>query len=193
MNALNQTLVSSIYHALEVKVEKRYSRGLTIMASYTRSKLIDYDIGTFAGETLGGGAIQDWSNLRASRSVSTVDQPNRFILNTVYELPGKSLHGLAGKALGGWEVGGILSLVNGGPIGITSAVNNTFSQGGGQRPNWNGQDPSVSNPTWDHWINPAVFSNPPAFTFGNAGRSLSVLRAAGLRQLDFSVHKRTYI
>jgi outer membrane receptor protein involved in Fe transport len=193
MNAVNQTWASSIYHALEVKVEKRYAKGLAIMASYTRSKLIDYDIGAFAGETLGGGVIQDWSNLRTSRSISQVDQPNRFVLNTVYELPGKSLHGIAGKVLAGWEVGGILSLVSGSPIGITSATNNTFSQGGGQRPNWSGADPAVPGPTPDHWINAAVFSNPPAYTFGNVSRILSGLRSAGVRQLDFSLHKKTMI
>ena len=64
VTAVNSTWANSIYHALEVKVEKRYSKGLTITGSYTRSKLIDYDIGAFAGETLGGGAIQDWNNLR---------------------------------------------------------------------------------------------------------------------------------
>jgi hypothetical protein len=190
MTALNQTLVSSIYHALEIKVEQRYSRGLTIMGSYTRSKLIDYDIGAFAGESLGGGVIQDFTNLRASRSVSQTDQPNRFVLNTVYDLPGSNLRGVAGRFLGGWEIGGILSAYTGGPIGISSAVNNTFSQGGNQRPNWSGQDPSVANPTYDHWINGAVFSNPPAFTFGNLARTLSILRSAPLRQFDLSLHKK---
>src|SRR5262249_40420841 len=70
VTAVNSTWASSIFHALEIKVEKRYSKGLTITGSYTRSKLIDYDIGAFAGETLGGGNLQDYSNLRASRSVS---------------------------------------------------------------------------------------------------------------------------
>jgi hypothetical protein len=190
VTAVNSTWANSIYHALQIKAEKRYSKGLTITGSYTFSKLIDYDIGAFAGETLGGGAIQDYTNLRASRSVSQVDQPNRFIANAVYELPfGKSLHGIARNVIAGWEVGAILSLFSGGPIGITSATNNTFSQGGGQRPNWTGVNPSVSNPTPDHWIDASQFSNPPAFTFGNVGRTLADLRDAGTKELDFSVHK----
>jgi hypothetical protein len=193
MNAVNQTWATSNYHALELKVEKRYASGLSVVASYTRSKLMDYDIGTFAGEALGGGGVQDWSNRRSNRSISTVDQPNRFILNVVYELPGKSLHGVAGKVLRGWELSGSLSRFSGGPIGITSAVNNTFSQGGGQRPNWNGQNPSMPNPTPERWINGAVFSNPPAFTFGNVSRTLSILREDGVHQMDFSVHKKTSI
>jgi hypothetical protein len=200
ITAYFQTWASSVYHSLQIKAEKRYAKGLTIMGAYTRSKLIDYDIGQFAGETLGAassatGSInltQDWNNLRANRSVSLLDQPNRFIANSVYALPfGKDLHGIGGKVLGGWEVSAILSLFSGGPIGITSATNNTFSQGGGQRPNWTGVNPSVPNPTPDHWIDASQFSNPPAFTFGNVARTLSGLRDAGTRQLDFSIHKNT--
>ena len=43
------------------------------------------------------------------------------------------------KVLGGWQLGVIWSGFSGGPLGVTSAVNNTFSQGGGQRSNWSGQ------------------------------------------------------
>ena len=185
VTAVNSTWSSSIFHALEVKIEKRYAKGLAITGSYTRSKLIDYENGAFAGETLGGGGIQDWQNRRGSRSASTLDQPNRFIANAVYELPGKS------KLAGGWEVGAILSLFSGGPIGVTSATNNTFSQGGGQRPNWTGVSAALPHPTPDRWIDASQFFNPPAFAFGNVGRTLSGLRDAGTRQLDFSLHKNT--
>lgn len=192
VTAFFQTWSDSIYHSLQIKAEKRYAKGLTLTGAYTRSKLIDYEIGSFAGEALGGGVIQDWSNRRGSRSISQVDQPNRFIANTVYALPfGKNRSGFTGRLLGGWEVSAILSVFSGGPIGITSATNNTFSQGGGQRPNWTGINPAVSNPTPDHWIDASQFYNPPAFTFGNVGRTLSGLRDAGTRQLDFSVHKNT--
>jgi len=69
-------------------------------------------------------------------------------MNSVYELPFFQKQNTAiKKVLGGWQLGGIWSGFSGGPLGITSAVNNTFSQGGGQRPNWNGQNPCVSNPT----------------------------------------------
>src|SRR5260370_5531456 len=185
VTAVNSTWSSSIYHAVEVKIEKRYAKGLAITGSYTRSKLIDYENGAFAGETLGGGGIQDWQNRRGSRSASTLDQPNRFIANAVYELPGKS------KLAGGWEVGAILSLFSGGPIGVTSATNNTFSQGGGQRPNWTGVSAALPHPTPDRWIDASQFFNPPAFSFGNVGPTLSRLRDAGTRQLDFSLHKNT--
>jgi len=62
----------SIYHALEVKVDKRYANGFMLLASYTYSKLMDFSTGIFNGETLGGGAIQDWTNLRAEYSISSL-------------------------------------------------------------------------------------------------------------------------
>src|SRR5207244_3525542 len=107
------------------------SNGLTLLGTYTYSKATDYAIGTFAGEGLAGAGFQNWNNLRADRSVSTLDQTHRFIFNTVYELPFyRSAHGLAGKMLGGWQISGIYLAYSGNPLGAASATNNTFSQGG---------------------------------------------------------------
>jgi hypothetical protein len=105
----------------------------------------------------------------------------------------KGLHRAPGKILGGWQVGAILSLFSGVPIGITSASNNTFSQGGNQHPNWNGVSPEVSGPTADRWIDSAKFSNSPAFTFGNVGRTLNGLRSDRTKELDLSLHKNTNV
>jgi hypothetical protein len=88
VTAVNSTWANSIYHALEIKVEKRYSKGLTITGSYTRSKLIDYEIGQFAGETLGGGVIQDYTNLRPT-ALSRTLYTSRRLERVRMELPGK--------------------------------------------------------------------------------------------------------
>ncbi|MEO7143559.1 MAG: carboxypeptidase regulatory-like domain-containing protein, partial [Bryobacteraceae bacterium] len=48
-------IANSTYHALEAKFEKRYSRGLTLLASYTYSKSVDLGIGAFAGDIISGG------------------------------------------------------------------------------------------------------------------------------------------
>lgn len=192
VTSVNANWDSSTYHALIVKVEKRYTSGLTLMGSYTYSKMMDYSYGTFSGESLGGGGFQNWNNRRADWSTSLLDQTHRFIVNAVYELPfGKGLQGLAQKLTSGWQVSGIYAAFSGGPLGVSSAVNNTFSLGGGQRPNWSGVSAAVSNPTPNHWIDSSVFSNPPAYTFGNAGRTFSGLRSDGTSNLDFSLNKNT--
>lgn len=188
----NASWANSNYHALETKFEKRYVSGLTLIASYTYSKNMDYGIGPFAGETLGASGYQNWNNLAAEFGSSTLDQTHRYILNSVYELPFfRGQQGLAKKVLGGWQLGGIWSGFSGGPLGVTSAVNNTFSQGGGQRPNWNGQNPCVANPTPARWLDASVFSNPPAYQFGNAPRTFNGCRSDGWSQIDLTFTKNT--
>ncbi|MGH9662016.1 MAG: carboxypeptidase regulatory-like domain-containing protein, partial [Bryobacteraceae bacterium] len=186
VNSANATWSSSSYHALTARVEKRFARGLSALGSYTWSKSIDYGIGTFAGESLGGGAFQNWNNLRGERSVSTLDQTQRLIVNTVYEIPLKK-----GRLLGGWEIGAILSAYSGGPLGVNSAVNNTFSQGGGQRPNWSGVSPRLDSPTPQRWFDTAPFTDPGPYRFGNSARTYSGLRSDGTGQIDVSAIKNT--
>jgi Carboxypeptidase regulatory-like domain/TonB-dependent Receptor Plug Domain len=185
---------SSSYHALQVKLEKRYSKNLTMLVSYTYSKLMDIGAGTFGGETLSGGAIQNWNNLGAEFSPSALDQTHRFIANVVYSIPFfRSQSGFLGHVLGGWEVGVIGSFYSGSPLGITSSVNGTFSQGGGQRPNWNGVDPSMSQPAITQWFNTSVFSTPAAYTFGSTPRTFNSVRSDKTQTIDLSLHKNVKI
>src|SRR5262249_41625224 len=183
---------ASTYHALETRIEKRFSRNLTFLVSYTFSKLMDYSIGPFAGETLSADNTQNWNNLAAEWGSSLADMTHRFIVNTVYEIPiVRNRKGITGKVLAGWQIAGIYSAFSGGPLGITSNVNNTFSQGGGQRPSWTGVNPAVPNPTPNRWLNASSFSNPPAYSFGNAPRTFNGARSDGTRGLDVTLSKNT--
>jgi hypothetical protein len=130
--------------------------------------------------------------LKGERSVSTLDQTNRLVFNAVYELPFRRT-GPAGKIAGGWEIGGIFVGFSGAPLGMNSAVNNTFSQGGGQRPNWTGVSPKLDNPTPQRWFNTSQFTNPAAYTFGNSARTYTGLRSSSARQVDISLLKNTPI
>ena len=188
----NASWATSSYHALEAKFEKRYASGLTLIASYTFSKLMDYGTGPFAGESLGASNTQDWTNLRAEWSSSSLDQTHRYILNAVYELPFfRKQSGLASKLLGGWQTGGIWMGFSGGPLGVTSAVNNTFSQGGGQRPNWNGSNPCAVEGSVNRWLDAGVFSTPPAYQFGSAARTFNGCRSDKTSQVDLTLTKNT--
>lgn len=190
ITSVNNSWANSRYHALQVKVEKRYAKGLTILGAWTYSKLLDYGIGPFAGEALGGAGFQNWNNLKAEWGTSTSDQTHRLVMNAVYELPlFKGSKGVLNHAFGGWQVGAIGSFLTGGPLGMGAAVNNTFSQGGGQRPNWNGVNPAVSNPNVDGWFNTSAFSAAPAYTYGTSPRTFNGLRAAGARNVDMTVSK----
>jgi hypothetical protein len=177
-----------------VRLSKRYAHGLTLEGAYTYSKMMDYGTGTFSGEALSSGSIQDFNNLRDERSPSGLDQTHRLILNGVYALPFYSdQRGPVGHVLGGWQVGVIASLYSGSPLGITSAVNGTFSQGGGQRPNWNGVNPGIGNPVPSRWFDTSVFSNPPAYQFGNTPRTFNGARGDATHNFDLSLIKDTRI
>ncbi|MBI3680737.1 MAG: TonB-dependent receptor [Acidobacteria bacterium] len=180
---------SSIYHALTVRVEKRFSHGFSVLASYTFSKTIDDNLGngTLGNAFLSGGSngVQNWSNTRAERAISTDDLPQRFVFTTIWELPlGKTGAALYRKLAGGWQLNSVLSLQSGEPIAITQAA----APFGGGRPMVVG-DPNLGNPTIDRWFNTAAFAATPAFTYGNAPRNLPRTRTDGAFNWECSMLK----
>jgi hypothetical protein len=189
---------SSTYHAFEARIEKRFARGLTLLASYTNSKLIsDTDsLKAFVGNDFSPGN-QDNNNRRLERAVAPQDVPQRLVVSYLYELPlgkGRALLNqgrLVNALLGGWTIAGITTLQRGRPLALSTATNNTNSYGGGSRPNNNGQSAYLdsSQRTLTRWFNTAVFSQPDPFTFGNTGRLLPDVREAGIRNFDFSTQK----
>jgi hypothetical protein len=188
---------SSTYNALQLTAEKRFSHDVSINASYTWSRLMDNNTGDFSGQTLGAAAYQDYYNLRSEWAVSALDVPRRLIVAYTWGLPagpGRQFFqsGPAARILGGWQVEGITSIQTGETLGIGDATNTSNStNAAGQRPNWNGTNPAISNPTIGQWFNTSVFSQPAAFTFGNAPRSFGSLHASPLRNFDFSAIKNT--
>ena len=180
----------SSYNAMEAMLEKRYSSGFSMQIEYTWSKMMDQGSGYIAGESLGGGSTQDWNNLKAERSISSLDQTNRVVGDVIYAFPFyRNEYGIMGHVLGGWTISALPSFISGDPLGISSATNGTDSQGGGRRPNWNGQDAALAHHTIAKWFNTSYFSTPPAFQFGNTPRNFGNLRSDWIRNIDVSLHK----
>jgi hypothetical protein len=183
-------IANSTYHAMTVRFQRRYSKGLTVLVSYTYSKVIDIGIGSFGGETVSAGGIQNYDNLKGEYSPSAIDRTHQLVSNAVYQLPFfKTSRGFLGKAFGGWELGVIVSFGSGGPLGITQNTNNTDSQGGGQRPNWTGISAKVANPTVNDWFDTTQFTTAPSYAFGNLARTLGGLRSDGLHNADMTLNK----
>jgi hypothetical protein len=203
---VNSPYGASTYHSLQAKVERRFSRGFSLLASYTFSKLID-DVGAtiegIAGETVGAGAgrsLQNYGNRRVERSVGAYDTPHAFAINSVWELPaGRGKRFLSGRGwlpavLGGWQLNGIAIFQSGTPLGLNSRTTETtvFSFGDVLRPDWNGKNPYVSgkiSQRLDRYFDPSAFSPPPPYTYGNLARLLSWLRAPGVASMDLSLFK----
>jgi hypothetical protein len=194
VTAANQTWGSARYNSLQASLQKRLSYGLSLQVAYTWSKLMDQGAGTFNGETLGGSTIQDYNNLGAEMSISTLDQTNRFVSSIIYQLPYfQSEKGVTGHLLGGWTISILPSFISGGPLGLSTATNTTGSYDGGQRPNWTGQKNLSASRNVSRWFNTAMFSAPQAFTFGNSPRTFSFLRSDYTRNVDASLQKNLRI
>ncbi|MCS7023161.1 MAG: TonB-dependent receptor [Bryobacteraceae bacterium] len=176
---------NSNYHGLQATFEKRYSEGLSFLASYTWGHAID-DAGLFGGEH------QDMHNLRLDRGSPSYDVRQTFLLSFNYELSfARNASGLGAALLRGWQMNGILRLSTGFWLTPTVGPNN-LNTGGLQRPDVvPGCSWRLENPRPDRWFNPSCFSIPVQFTFGNAGRG--VIEGPGTRNLDFSLFRNFYL
>jgi len=108
----------SEYDALTAQVTKRLSHGFQVGGSYTWSKSMD----TGSSSTLSDNFTNSIVNLHSycnscRRSVSDFDIGQNFVANYVWDLPTlKNWGSVASHVLGGWEVGGIISLASGSPF-----------------------------------------------------------------------------
>jgi hypothetical protein len=194
----------SIYHAMTLRLDKRFSDGLSLLTSYTWGKLID-DASTTVGFLGQAGAQQNAYDRKADRSISSQDIRHRFVASFVYDLPfgkdrkfGTAWNGPLNSVLGGWQVNGIVTFQSGLPLIITQAVNTTNLFSPSQRPTWSGADANISgsnvtkNDRILRWFDTSAFTVTPAFRFGNTPRVMPDLRADGVKNVDLSLFKNNY-
>jgi hypothetical protein len=193
----------SIYHSFQLTVQRRFADAGSLLVAYTNSKLISDTDTLTAWLEPGVGEIQDNNNLRAERSLSSQDVPQRLVISYVLDLPfGKGKRYFAGangttdKVIGGWGIDGVTIFQRGFPLVFTNGqVNGTTLFGGGSRPNivpgCRAAAPPGSNDRLAAWFDAACFSPPADFKFGDEPRVDPRLRAAGIVNFDFALFKRT--
>jgi hypothetical protein len=188
---------SATYNAFTASLEKRFSRGLSLLASYTWSRALG--IGVSAGANgLNDAPILNPLDLRREYGPIDFDVINRGVFSYVYEFPfGKGRTYLTGLSpvwnflVGGWQASGITTLQGGFPLTpvLGSSLGKTFTN---SRPDAIG-DPTQSARQPYNWLNPAAFAIPTNAQiaagdfFGNIGRGS--VRAPGLVNFDFSLMK----
>lgn len=192
----------SNYHALLLRLEKRFTKGFSFLNSYTFSKAI-----TNAPQFRNAGGVngnenspaQDSFNLRADRGLASFDIAHRWVSTAVYDLPfgaGRQMlqEGVWSKVLGGIQASGIFSIQTGFPftINIQGDSANVGAGTGGifVRPN------AVPGQNWDlsggqrstgRYFNTDAFVAPPSGTFGNVGKN--TLIGPGLTNVDLVLSK----
>ena len=111
---------NSIYHGLQLSVQKHMSHGLQTSGNYTWSHAIDSGSTWHNGQTTangpaaGDGATTDLTIPNLDRGNATFDIRHRLTFNYVWELPFfPKTHGALGTVLGGWQWNGIWSFQSG--------------------------------------------------------------------------------
>jgi hypothetical protein len=200
VGAFRKPMGNSLYHSFTLRAEKRFSRGLSTLISYTAGKLID-DVSqqvTFLGAAA-SNAKQDFYNRRAERSVSSQDVSQRLVISGNWDLPfgrqrriGKGMPAAVDYVLGGWQVNGIVTMQTGTPIQIGNGQNalNIFSAN--QRASATGVDPYVGGPVSERltrYFNQTAFVQSGQFVMGSLGRFLPNVRGIGQNNIDASLFK----
>ncbi|WP_263367388.1 TonB-dependent receptor [Edaphobacter bradus] len=172
----------STYNSLQAKMEKRYSHGLSFLATYTWAHALD-DTSSAGGLSSGTGYRNPvLIPLRMELTNSTYDVRNRFTINGNYELPfgkGRAFLNHGGwldEVVGGWSASATWVAQTGEPFSVGS--NTPGPTGGGARGLKGGDPfaPGVADPgsiskaqlptcslptrTKQHWFNNCQFINP---------------------------------
>jgi hypothetical protein len=170
---------SSIFHSFNLRVQRRFTAGLSVNGSYIYGKSIDN------ASSIGGGtqtvALID-NDLRAERGLSAFDMRHQFNLNVVYEFPfGErkrffSRGGLPASILGSWSLSSTATVQSGSPYTariLGSSINNSGTGANqSERADSTGLDPSLpgSESSVNHFFNTSAFVLPQPDRYGNAGR-----------------------
>ncbi|NOT64131.1 MAG: TonB-dependent receptor, partial [Acidobacteria bacterium] len=185
--SVNLSGAYSNYHALQVKFERRFSKGLYVLNSFTWSKAID-NVSQVLEEPGGNeGRPQNLYNIAADRGPGAYDQPFNNTTSFVWELPfGKGRAWMDNvpyaldAVLGGWALTGINAMYSGQTVNFrytpapVTANLPSFIGGIALRPNLTGNPLLPKDQrTIDRWFNPdVVFLPTQDQPFGNAGRNI---------------------
>ena len=200
---------TTYYQAAQIEVEKRFTNGLSFLAGYTLSHLMDNTSSGFSSFTSGG--INKF-NQRPEWAVSNSDEPQTLKASGTYELPigpGKKYvnNHLMGNLVGGWQVGWILDYEAGTANG--PGENGTPFPNGFNRPDRN---PSVSLSTASYsrahdafvkggpdgpqpkmYNTDAFTPTPSQYVLGNATRNYGGMRNPPRYLENLNAKKKFYI
>jgi len=180
----------SDYDALQIRMRRTTSKGLSYIISYTWSKDINLGCdGWFAAE--GCSTTQDY-NLNVDRSVAGYDIPQMLVASWTYQLPFGNAKSLASsnKALnaviGGWSLNGIYTLRSGEPLGLGVSGDIANIGQSGERPDQVGPK-YLSARTPSEYFDTSSFVVPAEYTYGTLGRN--ALRDTWSPNFDMSIFR----
>jgi len=177
--------LGSSYNALQVKVDRRFAKGLAITTAYTWARAEGYQSED--------GGLAYYINPRRNWERLDFDRRQTFVQSYVWELPfGKNKpfvqNGVAAAILGGWQVNGILTLMTGTPLNFGYDAAGLKAPGNSNSLNVTGPIKILSGTNnGSFWFDTSNLSAPAPLTFGNLGRN--VISGPGFFNLDGSLFR----
>lgn len=181
----------SSFNSFAAQLTRRYSQGMTLLASYTYGHSLDDAPYT--------GALQNPQNIASQWASSDFDIRHRFVASFTYELPfgtgkaiGSRLNALSRQLISGWQTNGIFVFQTGVPFTVTTTKD--ISNTGLSSTYANlvaGKNPHVAHPSPTKWFNTAAFSDTMVantYAYGTSGRN--PLAADGVKNIDFGLYRR---
>ncbi len=173
-----KSLDNSNYHALSLKLNKRFSNGISVLAAYTFSKVMGIGGALFGDQS----RTQDARNRDAEYAPLEFNQKQRLTLAWVYELPfgrgkpiGSRLSGAANSLFGGWSLQGLYTAHSGFPLTPASTVSANVGRADMNRADricdGNLDDDARSV---DRWFDTSCFPNHPFGRFGSSGNGVII-------------------
>jgi hypothetical protein len=182
------------YNALQMRVQRRMTRGLSYTVAYTLSKAEgDFLDHLSAGGGATGNAPGSAYAMDKDYGLLAFDIPQRFVTSFIYEIPvgpGRSYDpgGALGAIAGGWSVNGILTLSGGRPFTVTTTDQAGTGPGRISRANCIGEAvPDGFNQTLDSWMDPNAFAPTTVRTYGNCANN--TVRGPGSKSMNLSVFR----
>src|SRR5206468_6420825 len=186
----------SQYHALELVLERRFSRGLQARLGYTHSKLYNNGAENGQGDSGDNSGVQNPAD-PLEWGLVAADTPRVFLTGFTWEIPGRGKwpSGLPNALLVGWNVSGVLRYESGRPLRITMTNDLAGLLFNGQkRPNRVSSVDAVQasgdfNPNTENYFNRAAWTDPGPLAFGNAARRDGTVRGFPNYNEDFNIFK----
>jgi hypothetical protein len=183
------TVGNSVYHSLQILLQKQMSNGLQFQAAYTFSKSID--------SSSSFESIVNYLDPRKSRALSAFDARHRFVFSPYWELPIPKHDGFMGKVVNGWALSGIITFQTGFPIRLLSGNDTELGNSFDFEPV--GEPDLIApirfiDPRKDPnhlFFDPASFADAPLGKFGSGPRTFCC--GPRISQSDISIEKKTHI
>jgi len=190
------------YHSLQAKYERRFAKGLDMLAAFTWGKTVTNAADMLSGGGVGAGRAPYLPNfgLQADMGYASFDIRKALSWSGTYQLPyghgrqfGASANKMTEGILGGWSFNWIMTMDDGQPMTINCVAAGASNLGCYAL--LTGQPKYAGKHNVDQWMNPAAFADPPpATTIGQTdytplGGGNTPVIGPGFHRLDFSVFK----